>query len=326
MTNRFDRNVRARFSMQVSLGLLLASVLLAGASPAGAQEDVPAVISPLRVESDPNGVNLVSGKTEMQPPVLSVPGSPNLRFDRVQNAAPYVSGTQSGGPAETVQASYSIHTNTGTSESFRCPDFDCESITGTGSSFIPGANQYQRGGSGEYYVFDRKHVHTSTNNKVTTLYYASSVSYPNGEVLTYSYQTAMLQGDVLQRVFHRPIRVTSNLGFFITIAYHPGSVGSAGWGAPAEAAIYNSSAPTTPLGRLTYSADGTTITDLGGRVYSCQACANSLGTSIETHVGSLRLPGETSPAMQATPHPSHAIVASVTDDGVAGIRGHLHRR
>ena len=151
MSNRIVCGVRARISIQASLGFLLASVLLTGAPPAGAQEDVPTVISPLRVESDPNGVNLVSGKTEVAPPVLSVPGSPNLRFDRVQNAAPYVSGTQSGGPAETVQASYSVHTNTGTSESFRCPDFDCESITGTGSSFIPNANHYQRGGSGEQY-------------------------------------------------------------------------------------------------------------------------------------------------------------------------------
>jgi RHS repeat-associated protein len=316
MSNRIVRNVRAHISRQASLASLLLPILLAGTPLAVAQEDVPAVISPLRVESDPNGVNIVSGKIEMQPPVLTVPGSPNLRFDRVQNAAPYVSGTQSGGPAETVQASYSVHTNTGTSESFRCPDFDCESITGSGSSFIPGANHYQRGGSGEQYVFDRRHVQTSSNNKVTSLYYASAVSYPNGEVLTYSYQTAMMQGDPFARVFHRPVRVTSNLGFFITIAYHGGAVGSAGWGAPAEAAIYNSSAPATPLGRLTYSADGTTITDLGGRVYTCLACGNALGTSIETHTGSLRLPGESSPTRQATPHPSHTVVASVADDGV----------
>lgn len=316
MSNRIVRTVRERICLQASLGLMLASVLLTGVPSAGAQEDVPTVISPLRVESDPNGVNLVSGKAEMQPPVLSVPGSSNLRFDRVQNAAPYVSGTQSGGPAEVVQASYSVHTNTGTSESFRCPDFDCSSLTGTGSSFIPGANHYQRGGSGEHYLFDRRHVQASTNNTVTSLYYASAVSYPSGEVLTYTYQTGSLQGDPFQRIFHRPIRVTSNLGFFITIAYHGGAVGSAGWGAPSEAAIYNSSAPTTPLGRLTYSEDGTTITDLGGRVYGCQGCSNSLGTSIETHAGSLRLPGESSPAMQVTANPSHAIVGAVASDGV----------
>jgi RHS repeat-associated protein len=295
---------------------MLAWVLLAGMPSTNAQEEVPTVISPLRVESDANDVNLVSGKTQIEPPALSVPGAPNLRFDRVQNAAPYVSGSQSGAPGEVVQASFSVHTNTGTSESFRCPDFDCESITGTGSSFIPNANLYWRGGSGEKYRFDLKHVRTASNNQVTTLYYASSVSYPNGEVLTYTYQTEMLQGDPYQRVFHRPTRVSSNLGFFLTIAYHAGAVGTAGWSAPAEAAIYNNSAPTTPLGRLTYSADGTTITDLGGRVYTCQACRNSLGGSIETHSGSLRLPGEASPTLQVTSHPSHALVGSVTRDGV----------
>ena len=316
MSTRLVRNVRGHTFLQAAVRFLLVSLLLIATPATKAQEEVPGVISPLRVESDPNGVNLVSGKAEIQPPVLAVPGAPNLRFDRVQNAAPYVSGKQSGAPGEIVQASYSVHTNEGTSESFRCPDFDCQSITGTGSSFIPNANVYQRGGSGEEYRFDLKHVRTSTNNQVTMLYYASAVSYPNGEVLTYTYQTAALQGDPFQRIFHRPIRVTSNLGFFITIAYHPGVVGSAGWGAPAEAAIYNSSAPTTPLGRLTYSADGTTITDLGGRVYTCQGCGNSLGTSIETHSGSNRLPGEASPTLQITPHPSHAIVGAVTSDGV----------
>jgi RHS repeat-associated protein len=316
MSNRALRNGRARTVLQAFSRSLLASVLLIGTLAAQAQDEVPSVISPLRVESDFNGVNLVSGKAQIEPPVLSVPGAPNLRFDRVQNAAPYVSGTQSGAPGEIVQASFSVQTSTGTSESFRCPDFDCESITGTGSSFIPNANLYWRGGSGERYLFDRKHVRTATNNQVTTLYYASSVSYPNGEVLTYTYQTATLQGDPFQRIFHRPIRVTSNLGFLITIAYHPGTVGTAGWSAPAEAAIYNVAAPTTPLGRLTYSADGTTITDLGGRVYTCQACRNSLGASIETPSGSLRLPGEASPTLQVTSNPSHGIVGSVTSDGV----------
>ena len=316
MSNHILRTLHARVVLQVLQRSLLASLLLTAAPAVRAEGEVPSVISPLRVESDPNGVNLVSGQTEIQPPVLSVPGAPNLRFDRVQNAAPYVSGTQSGGPAEIVQASFSVHTNTGTSESFRCPDFDCESVTGTGSSFIPTGNLYWRGGSGERYRFNLKHVRASEGNRVTMLYYASSVSYPNGEVITYAYQTATLQGDPFQRVFYRPTRVTSNLGFFITIAYHTGSLGGTSWSAPAEAAIYNASAPTTPLGRLTYSEDGTTITDLGGRVYTCQACRNSLGASIETPSGSLRLPGETSPAQEITSHPSHAIVGSVTSDGV----------
>lgn len=304
---------------------LLVSVVLCGAT-AKAQEEMPIVISPLRVESDPNGVNVITGKTEMRPPVLSVPGAPNLRFDRVQNAAPYVSGKQWGVAGTYPQASFSVHLNTGTSESFRCLDFDCESVTGSGSSFMQNTRLYMRGGSGERYVFNLKHVTTSGTNTVTLQYYASSVSYPNGEVISYTYDTATLPGDTLQRTFYRPIRVSSNLGYFITIAYQPGSLGSGPWGVPAEAAIYHASAPTTPLGRLTYSADGTTITDLGGRVYICGSCANTLGTDIERSSGSLRLPGESANHLQVTANPSHAIVGSVTRDGVPWNYGYTNVR
>lgn len=74
----------------------LAIFLLAGSLNARAQQEVPETISPLRVESDHNGVNIVSGKTILQVPVLSVPAAPNLRFDYVQNVAPYVNGMQAG--------------------------------------------------------------------------------------------------------------------------------------------------------------------------------------------------------------------------------------
>ena len=83
--------------LQRALGfaLLVASAagMVAGTS-ASAQTvpEIPQVVSPLRVETDHNNVNLVSGRTTVEPPVLSVPAAPNLRFDRVQNAAPYVLG------------------------------------------------------------------------------------------------------------------------------------------------------------------------------------------------------------------------------------------
>ena len=104
MTTEMLLTAHARMLRVLFLRGLLASAALFGASAAVAQEEVPIVISPLRIESDPNGVNLVSGKIEMPPPVLSVPAAPNLRFERVQNAAPYVSGSQSGRAAEIPQA------------------------------------------------------------------------------------------------------------------------------------------------------------------------------------------------------------------------------
>lgn len=187
------------------LAVALATVWLAISPAARAQQEVPEVISPLRVETDHNGLNIVSGKTGLRIPVLSVPAAPNLRFDYVQNAAPHVKGKQwSGAPA---QANFSVHTLGGTSESFRCPDFDCTSLTGTGSIYIPNANIYWRGGSGERYQFDLQQVKT-TGNPFSMTYYASSVSYPNGEVITFAYDTVTVPGPPFQQTFYRPNRLT----------------------------------------------------------------------------------------------------------------------
>ena len=143
------------------LAVVLATVCLAISPTARAQQEVPEVISPLRVETDHNGLNIVSGQTGLRVPVLSVPAAPNLRFDYVQNAAPHVNGKQWGGGS--VQANFTVHTITGTSESFRCPDFDCTSLTGSGSVYVPNANVYWRGGSGERYQFNLLQVKTTGN-------------------------------------------------------------------------------------------------------------------------------------------------------------------
>ena len=115
----------------------LAAFLLAASLNALAQQEIPEVISPLRVETDHNGVNIVSGKTQLKVPVLSVPAAPNLRFDYVQNAAPYMKGKQWGTSGELAQNNYSVHTITGTSESFKCVDFDCLSIAARDRSSCP---------------------------------------------------------------------------------------------------------------------------------------------------------------------------------------------
>lgn len=85
---------------------LFATVLLTGGAEARAQQEVPDAISPLRVETDHNGVNIISGKTQLRVPVLSVPAAPNLRFDWVQNSAPHVKGKQWGG--ESAQANFTV--------------------------------------------------------------------------------------------------------------------------------------------------------------------------------------------------------------------------
>lgn len=283
-------------------------------SPAMAQ-DVPQVISPLRVETDHNGVNLLSGKSQLNGPTLEVPAAPNLKFDRVQNLAPYISGSRSGGPGQSMEGSYSIHTGRGKSESFRCRDDDvCSNVTGTGSTLQPGIDIYSfvEGGTGAEWTFDSKQ-HETTGNPVQLRYYATSVRYPNGELISYEYHKAT---DASGRVFHRPIRVSSNVGYHITISYHSDQLYTAGYNLPSRAAIFASANPATPLGQLTFDANGGAITDVGGRVFNCGGCSNAVGGDVETTSASLQLPGEGSPAVNVQPAPGGAVTQAVTQDGV----------
>jgi RHS repeat-associated protein len=300
--------------------LLFALAVIWGVGTDARAQDVPEVISPLRVETDHNGVNLVTGRMEIDVPVLSVPGAPNLRFDRVQNAAPYVRGLLDAPPGpleDPVHRTYSIHTGTGSSESFDCLDIVCQSVTGTGSTFNHPGKVFRQAGSGAVYDFNLRHISIALmQENRTEIYYASRVSFPNGETIDYQYSTGMMAGDPYNRIFYRPTRMTSSRGFFITISYHSDDFNSDLWGVVQQAAIYNSTDPATPLGRLTYSANGTTITDLGGRVFQCQGCTNMMGANLDTWNGSLQLPGEASPAVVATPVGTNRVVASVTRDGV----------
>ena len=296
-----------------SVTLMLAS--LAGVGTAAFAQDVPSVPSPLRVEGDSNGVNLTSGKTTIDPPVLFVPAAPNLRFDRVQNAAPYVIGKKSGQAGEYPTGNYTIHTGQGSAEAFQCFDVsDCASVTGTGSYFRPNAT-FRQAGTAAVWHFTNVHVNTF-GNPGTFQAYASSVTYPTGETISYSYDTAYLAGDSFNRTFYRPNRVTSNHGYEISITYQGtdfnGDPGA--WSAPSVVTLYATANPGVPLGRLTYS--GNTITDLGGRVYTCSGCNNGLGMDVETTQGSFTLPAEGAPARQVTVSPSAQLVSTVVRDGV----------
>ncbi|HEV2816217.1 MAG TPA: hypothetical protein VGW40_03205, partial [Allosphingosinicella sp.] len=323
----------SRLSLR-AFGFALAALLASGdAVPVRAADEVPTVISPLRFESDPNGVNLTNGRTVMAMPVLSVPGAPNLRFDRLQNAAPYLKGTvETASGAEIDVRRYAVHTGMGTSDSFRCENYVCASVTGTGSTFLHAGRRFQESGSGAVWTFDVPHMATQSSRAPyqTMVYYASSAAYPNGEVITYSYTPATMTGDpVPNRTFRRPATIASNLGYHIALTYAGDDFNGdmAAWGRLTGAAIYSSADPGTPLGRLSYGAG--TITDHGsrpagddnGRIYACTGCGNALGTDLEVSEGSMRLPGDPSPTRQVEPAaglPQGAArpVGSVTRDGV----------
>jgi RHS repeat-associated protein len=323
---RATRSASALRQLTVRAMLLLAAAIGAGTA-AQAQMDVPNVISPLRIEPDHNNVNLVDGRTTIDVPVLSVPAAPNLRFDRIQNAAPYLTGSIGDNQASstTAQRSYSVHTGGGTSESFQCVEADCASIMRTGSTFhfIPNAGgTYRQAGSGAIWHYTEVSVATSAPH-ARRVAYASDVTYPNGEVISYSYDQVTEAGN--PTINYRPTRISSSLGYFIAISYQGNTFGTNAWGTVLAAVLYASAAPTTPLGRLTYSADGTAITDHGsralndndGRDYHCTGCTNTLGIDLETGAGSTQLPDESALAMQIVRQSDTTnVVSAVTRDGV----------
>lgn len=322
--------------------VLLAASLGAGAARAQAQApDAPPVISPLRVETDQNNVNIISGKTTIEPPVLSVPAAPNLRFDRVQNAAPYVSGRINPAPPEgggTSTASFSIHIGGGVSDSFQCEDGDCHSVTGSGSTFVQNARIYRQAGSGALWHFTLAHS-ISSGPPVAILYYAPQVTYANGEVISYSYDTATMTNDpVPGRTFYRPTKIASSMGYEIRLTYQGNDFNAdpGAWSRPGTATLYRTVPPTTPdepLRRLSYSGD--TITDNGStlndtsddRTFTCTGCANQLGVDLEVNAGSMQLPGESTPAASIAPVSGSApLVQSVSRDGVQWNYAYLNPR
>lgn len=308
-----------RFRSAAALLVMFAASGVAG--QAALAQDTPQVISPLEVEMDHNGVNLLTGKTQIDGPVLAIPAAPRLTYDRVSNLAPYVSGNRTG-----TDGSYSVHTGRGTSTSFSCSNDDyCWSLTADGSAFQPwwGNYEFTESKTGAVYMFDQKQ-HEAGISSVQLRYYASSVRYPDGEIISYTYSKV---ADGSGRVFHRPIRVASNRGFFITVSYHSDALYTGGFNIPAQAAIYSDAAPTTPLGRLTYSSDGTTITDLGGRVYQCTGCKTAVGAEVETDSGSLRLPDEGASTLQVqSSADTKPVVTAVARDGVNWSYSYTNRR
>jgi RHS repeat-associated protein len=295
------------------------AVACAWGSAADAQQttDLPTVATPLRVQQDPNGVNLVDGKMVMPLPTLSAPGASHLSFSRVQDVSPAISGKISGS-GDYSSGNYSVHTGGGSSEGFRCSDFNCTPATGTGSIlnvFGTGGSQYQQAGTGALYHFTIKGVNVLSGTARSTYYYASSIGYPNGETISFTYDSFTASGAVGLPTFYRPNKVESSVGYYLAITYQSNDGNDNAWSVPAQVTLYKSSDPATALARLTYS--GTAVTDLAGRVFTCTNCANGVGAATEVIEGSAGLPGEATPSLQVTRHPTANVVSSIVKDGVA---------
>ena len=212
-------------------------------------------------------------------------------------------------------SSFSVHYGGESGEAFQCSDNDCHSILGTGSSYTPGANEYLQAGTGVIWLFDQQHVNAGFNGGRSELYYASTATYPDGEVISYSYDTATYAGDQFNRLWYRPKRVSTNLGYYLTITYQTNTFTAPGWAVPAQVTMYNSADPGAPLGQLTYAADGS-IQDLKGRVFHCTGCSNAVGAYLESSAGTVQLPGEATAMKVVTNVSDTNVVATVQTDGV----------
>ena len=288
--------------------------------------DMPHVPSPLQSEPDVNGVSLIDGKKDVaMPVVLSTPADPRLTFDKVQNSAPYVTGSSSSNcPDCSLIANFSVHVGASTSESFRCTDGDCQSVTYTGSRLIGiHGGSYNRAPGGEHYSFSVVSTNATSGNTHYYQYYAATASYPDGEVITYTYGDGFMAGDPFNRTFKRPLKLQSNTGYYITVTYqYTGTdVTQPGWGTPAEAALYDPSG--TLVRRIDYS--GTAITDYGnnvantgGRTFTT-TIANGLGGDLEQNNVTVQLPTEATNQLTITPTLLNGLnlITNVTRDGVA---------
>lgn len=299
---------------------IVAAVLLAASivgPPALAQTmpDPPSVISPLKIEQDRNGVNITTGKIDIDVPSLGVPGAPRLHWDKVQNSAPYMRGTTAGSGAEYALASYSVTTTRGSSESFKCTDWDCRSITRSGSTFLAVGDHHQNGdymraGSGAEYHFTEVSADSFAGNTRTVQAYASRIAYPDGEVITFTYdRTACGLGTC-----YRPNRIETNVGYYITVTYQCSDIYQNCWSQPLDAKLFAASNPNTPLQSLHYG--GNTVTDIGGRVWTITGTINQLGLDVETSGGTIRLPAEASNAVTIDVASNAPLVGSFIRDGV----------
>lgn len=265
-----------------------------------------------------NGINLTTGQKDVEMPVvLSVPADPRLKFDKVQNSAPYVVGTTVNA-GDSFTSSYTVNVG-GFSESFKCVEADCVSTTGSGSR-LPVPGLYTRAPSGEHYHFDLTHLDQMNGTHHDLQKYASKVSWPDGQHIDYTYDLGYVPNDptIPPRTFYRPIRLQSSTGYYITIAYqNTGTdVSQPGWGDPSEAAIY---APdNTLIKRVTY---GSSTTEYGAdnttsRAYQAAGGNSALGAQFETVNATLQLPTEASNSLTIAPVSGKPVIGSVNRDGV----------
>jgi len=278
--------------LKISLTALLMIVYVNSAA-----EDVPA-IKPLQLVPDVNDVDLLSGKYSPQLPVLSIPAAPRLRFHTLHQLEAKLigQGTSADISGNLESATYSVTFGGRSSDYFHCPANNCQpasnngsEITGTmnGSSFI-----YTQGGTGIKVVYNQlSSQFTGAQSQVTM--YASSIIYPDGEVVSFTYdkESQNINGSTI--VYHRPTAVSSNTGFKLVIDYDSDTLGTAGFNRVRSVAIKNHSDYTL----VSYSYIGNSLTGPDNRSWNYTGFTNSLGSQDTAKNYSFKRPGDSANAV-----------------------------
>lgn len=304
MTIRMGRWVKAVKAWIIPAALTL---LTLAAGQVAAQ-----TIKPLDIAQDANGVDYLTGETDPRLPALSIPAAPRLTFSKLGDFAPFLEGLRVAGAADGKET-YSINPGGSTSESFTCTE-SCKNKNYNGSTLWGNSFNdyliYTQGGTGKAITFDVRNNLQGIVQTGTSFYYRpSTISFPDGEVLSIAYETYSTAG----YKENRPASVTSNTGYKLVFTYETNTYGT-GWYDLAKAEIVSVAAPAVPLASLTYSGD--TITDIAGRTYTCTNCRNWIGGPTPTVITTLKLPGESAVSFAASYDGYAAGTQSVDVDGV----------
>ncbi len=285
--------LKGHFMRAKSLSVLTSLILtFSFATAASAQQ-----IKPLEIEKDENGVDLLTGRVATKEPSLSVPGAGNLRFTKMSEILPFMTGKAPPGFGDN---SFQVNGGGTTSDSFFCPeDVECQSHKYNGSYLLAGMSTrtftYSQGGSGRQIFFDKQFSwYNLSGGGFGFAFYPSWIKWTNGEQHNYTYDL-YASGITVQ---HRPNKITSNLGYEMRFTYQSNTGSSVGWRKVASVAIYKSSAPSTVLAKLTYS--GNTVTDLAGRTWTCGGCSFGMDDPPQVNATTLKLPSEATNSYAAT--------------------------
>jgi hypothetical protein len=262
--------------------------MLCGASVQAQQ--TPSGFEPLTVVVDPNGVDLLSGRITFPPPTLQAPVVPSLTMTRLQDFTFLLLGQSQPSNPDAGVLVYTANLRVGraTSESFKCIDGDCQSQSPRTGQLIDGFTSgiyfYTEPGTGRVIRYDSKVSKVASANGTSFAYWATNVTYPDGESLALEYDK--YQVTTLQ-TRHRLTAVKSSRGFQLRFNYVTNVTTDPAWGTLTSVGIYRNGNLTTPIASISYTPAGTV--DMAGNAWN-GTFNSGFGARPDTSAGTYRPP------------------------------------